>query len=382
MTSPQSNSEEEASKPDFGADAAHRRHASSTRSSAQTGYRQRRRSSEARTVFRFLSAMVVWVLGIAQGNAEQGSEEFTVGMVVWRGCEEACQGFRDYIADRGLPLQIVQYDAAQDAAALDLILHALREDTPDLLVTWGTTVSLSILGRHDEPMRPIDELGVPAVFMIVSQPIESGLVPDYSSSGRQITGVRYLLSEETQLNVARSYLSFERIGVVFNPLERNSTLSVERLGQISADMGFELTAFPVALQADGTPDASSIPGLVDRLAGVGVQAIYQGPDSFMNAHSDALSESALDYGIPVFAAGENPVRYSSALLGVTNSYYVVGQMAAQQAELILFEGRDPASLAITLPPRYAVVINMSSAHSLQLFPPMQLLGVAELIAGQ
>ena len=69
-----------------------------------------------------------------------------VEMVVWRGCEEACRGFIRYFEDRDLPVQIDVMDVNRDRDKLAEVREQIVADQPDLVVTWGTSVSLGIFG--------------------------------------------------------------------------------------------------------------------------------------------------------------------------------------------------------------------------------------------
>ena len=69
-----------------------------------------------------------------------------IHMVVWRGCEEACLGFIRYFEDRDLPVKVTVTDVNRDKTALPQVKQQLIEQRPDLVVTWGTSVSRAILG--------------------------------------------------------------------------------------------------------------------------------------------------------------------------------------------------------------------------------------------
>ena len=61
----------------------------------------------------------------------------------------------------------------QDRRRLAGLVEEVREGQWDLVLTWGTTVSLAALGTLSAPGEP---LGAPAVFANVTDPIGSGLV--------------------------------------------------------------------------------------------------------------------------------------------------------------------------------------------------------------
>jgi putative ABC transport system substrate-binding protein len=304
--------------------------------------------------------------------------QYKITMLVFRGCEAACQGFVDYIKARKIPAAIEILDAATDRQRMLTHIARVRRNKPDLVVTWGTTVSLEALGTYDgvDPAKHI--VDVPAVFMIVSNPVGVRLVPDYQSSGRNVTGTRYVVSEEVQLKVARSYLPFERLAIIYNPQEENSLQSLANLRQQAGSLGFTLIERPVGL-AGGKPDPESLPGLVAEVARAGAQLLYQPPDTFLLLHRAALTGAAVAVDLPVFAAAEVPVRDGQALMGVVNRYYTVGQLSGAQAERILLHKVPPSAIPIEAPRNFSFLVNMPVARALKRYPPMQVLKIADVI---
>ena len=312
-------------------------------------------------------------------SATAQAAPYKVYLVVWRGWEDAAQGFKDYFSTNKIPLELIVRDAGRDKSKLPEFVREIRESSADLVVTWGTSVSLGILGPHRtrEPERYIRK--IPGLFMIVSQPVGCGLVPDFASSKRNITGSRYLVPEQTQLNAARGYLPFKRLAVIYNPTEKNSQINVENLKRLAREESFELLERPLPLDNQGKPIPEAIEPLVQELAAAKPLLLYQGADSFLNVHRDTLTGAALKNGIPVLSAGENPVRRSNALLGIINRYYAVGQLTGLKAREILVDDKDPRTIPITAPKHFSYMINMRVARQLKLYPPMNILKFAEII---
>lgn len=319
------------------------------------------------------------VIGAGEARAQETPQDpYRISMVVFRGCEEACRGFQDFLKSRRVPAEVKVYDAATDSGTIPGFVEEIKRERPDLVVTWGTTTALTVFGPYDavDPAKHITD--IPGVFMIVSQPIQAKVVPDFDSSNRNITGTVYLVPESVQIEAAQTYMDFASIGVVYTPTERNSVINVERLTEEAEKQGITVIAHPVALDAEGKPDPESIAPLIASLAQADVDLIYQGADSFLNINREILTGEAVTHGIPVFAAGEAPVRTAKALMGVVNQYYVVGQLTALKAEQIL-NGADPASLPIEAPRRFSFLINLDVAKTLELYPPMKLIRFAEFI---
>jgi len=260
---------------------------------------------------------------------------------------------------------------------LEEIIGQARTGGWDLVLTWGTTVSLAALGTLSDPREP---LGVPVVFTNVTDPVGSGLVEGTGGSGRAgIAGTLSVVPDDVQINAIRSYRPMRRLGVAYNTDEPNSVTSVERLRALAGPMEFELVEVEIPKNADGRPDPASIPDVIARLADAKVDFVYIGSSSFLLSHVKAFTEAAVAAGLPVAAAGEIPIRQGAGLLGVVSPIFVVVLLAGAQAEKILFSGAVPEELPVAGLKDYAYLINIDTAKRLNLLPPMSLLRNAVIV---
>ncbi len=335
-------------------------------------------SKAARRLLALLGLGLFLVAAAPAGAADAPPvKPFRIYMALWRGWEEAAQGFKDYFTNQNIPVELIIRDAGQDRSKLaEFVAEAKRLDV-DLVFTWGTTVTEDMLGRYDDPDTNSHITKIPAVFAIVSQPL-GGVVPSLTSSARNITGTTYLVPTETQVNLIQSYRPLKRLGVVYNPLERNSLVAIDELTAIGAKLGFTVATAAVDVE-DGKPKPASIPAKVAALKTAGVDFLYIPPDTFLNVNRDILTGAALEMSIPTFAAGENPVLTSKALLGGVYRYYTVGQLTAYKAEQILVHKVKPQDIPIDAPKRLSIILNMAVVRQLGLYPPMKLLGLAEIV---
>lgn len=332
-------------------------------------------------VARLACVLLALVLAAAPAPAaETGVPQrpYRIYMALYRGWEEAAQGFKDYFTNQNIPVELIVRDAGQDRDKIKGFAAEAKTLGVDLVFTWGTSVTQEMLGPWDAPDPTRHITDIPAVFAIVSQPVGAKVVPNLVSSGRNITGTSYLVPVETQLSLIQSYRAFSRLGMVYNPLEKNSLVAIEELTTQGRAMGFELTAVPVDV-IDGKPSPASIPAKVAEVKEAGVDFLYIPPDTFLNVNRDLLTEAALERKLPTFAAAENPVLTSKAMFGGVYRYYTVGQLTAYKAEQILVHGKKPADIPIDAPKRLSIIINMPVVRALGFYPPMNLLGVAEVI---
>lgn len=327
-------------------------------------------------LFAILAAVLLIPLVAARAEAAD-----KVMVVTWRGCEEACKGFRDYLAEKHIPAEVVIRDAAQDETALPGILAEARESQVDLIVTWGTTVTKGIAGTLADMDDPAFNHEIPQVFMIVADPVGAGIVKSLDTTGRpKVTGTYNRVPEEVNIQTIRSYdPGFDHLGLLYNSNEDNSVLKRDELESLSATMGFEFTAVELPLRADGNPHVEDIPGRLAELKAAGVDFVYLGSSSFLQKAGDVFTSAAVEADLPVLSPYERLARESHALMSVAARYYEVGRLAGSQAEKILTGGTAAGDLPVARMRNFAVVINLDVAKKLDLFPPIGLLQVAETV---
>jgi len=332
------------------------------------------------TLFKASAVLIVsFVLWAASAVA---AGPYTVYMAVWRGCEEACKGFQEYFQAEKIDVNIVIRNAQRDKSRLPGFVHEAKQLGTDLVVTWGTSVTVGMVGTLDDhdPERHIAD--IPVVFMIVADPIGAGIIKSYASSGRSnITGTRNRVPEEVQMKAIRSYRYFKRLGILYNRNELNSVLNLNKIRKLAKEMRFDLFERAVDLDENGKPIIASVPLKISELKKREVEFLYVGSSSFLMRNSDYVTKAALDQGVPLVSAYEAMAKKSNALLAVASRYYSVGKLAGFQARHILIDKRKPIDLPVLNLSRYSYVVNMDTARKLQMYPPIMVLRYAEVVHG-
>jgi len=307
--------------------------------------------------------------------------QYKIMVVTWRGCEEACQGFQDYLVEHGVDSQFIFQDAQKKSDSLLESLAEARDKKVDLILTWGTSVTKGIVGTLADLDNPQLNHDIPNVFTIVADPVGAGIVESLDHTGRpNVTGTYNRVPEETIIETIRSYLpDFKHLGMLYNVDEKNSLLKRDEVAALTGPMDFELTALELPLDGSGKPQVNDIAAKMAELKAAGVDFIYLGSSSFLRDNEDAFTGAAVENGIPILSPYENLVRESQALISVAARYYDVGHLAGQQAEKILVGKVAPGDLPVLRMTNFAVVINMDVARKLKLFPPLDLLQVAETV---
>ncbi len=304
---------------------------------------------------------------------------YTVFMVLWRGETQVEEGFRKHIKDHHLPFKLIVRNIDRDPAKLPEIRAEIVRTKPDLVYSWGTTITLALVGEYDNTQGVQYITKIPVVFVMVTYPTGSRIVASYEKPRPNVTGVMPSVPLESQIKAMQAYRPVRRLAVIYNALESNSVINIQELKKLSTRLDFELIERRVPLDKDGRPDASTIPRLVAELAIREPQFLYIGPDNFVGEHRDRIAEEAMRYGLPAFTATELELFNGKALLGLVARYKSLGQLAGYMIERILIQKVSPADIPIQRLTRFTYGVRMSIARKVGIFPPMNVLDYAEII---
>ncbi len=304
---------------------------------------------------------------------------FRIYMILYRGETAVEKGFRDYLAQHKLPVELIVRNIAQDTQQIPKLVDEARSMNVDLIYTWGTPITLAVVGNYKERSAQQHVTDIPILFTMVSSPEASGLVISRNAPGRNFTGVVHVVPLEQQLGAIRAYLPLRRMAVIYNPAEINSRLNVNELHRAAAHDKFELIELAIPLDSHGKPIAATLPALVNEIARQKPDVLYLRPDTFIAANRKVFTAAALEARLPIFAATEVALRDGQALFGLVSRYENVGQLAGRKAEQILIEKRAPQDLPIDTLVRFSYVVNMTVAKKLDLYPPLKVANYAEII---
>ena len=321
---------------------------------------------------------VIFLFFAVASPAFAADGRFTVMMLLFRGITPAEQGFMDYLKER-LPVDFVIRDAEGKGARIAEHVAEAKRLRPDLIYAFGTSVTLAAVGAEGkiDPARHITD--IPVVFNIVADPIGSGLAKAFLPTGRNLTGVSHLVPIPDQIKTIRRFKPVKLVGVIYNPHEANSMLSVEELRRMAIEFEFGMTEAPLQIPRGQQPTAQDIETAMAALLAVKPDIVYLPSDSSLIRQAAVITEVALNADIAVFSATEDPVRKAGALAGLVSNYYNAGTFAAHKAEQILRKSTTAEKTPIETLQRFSLVVNMRAARRLGIFPPMDLIKIAELL---
>jgi ABC-type uncharacterized transport system substrate-binding protein len=315
---------------------------------------------------------------LARAAAAAG-KPFRIYAITFRGMTDVEKGFSEYFSSRKIPVQITYRDMNREPNRLAVFLDEIRATRPDLIYTWGTSVTLGVVGPYDAVVPGQHITDIPVVFTLVAAPTLAKIVQDMHAPGRNVTGVTHVGPTAAQIRAMAAYRPFQTLGVLYTPTERNSVVVIDEIRRLGQEGGFRLVDRPFHLDAHQKPTAEGASELVHELKGAGAQWLYLPPDSFLGTLAEGIIiPAAMDLGLPTFASTEQLMQ-AGALSGLVSRYYSVGQFTAHKAEQILVGKQSPASIPVEALQRFSYQIRMPAARRLNLPPPLPMLSYAELI---
>lgn len=262
--------------------------------------------------------------------------------------DAAQQGFASVIGSQ--PRQVC-YSLTGEGAVTRRVIAQIKSERPDVVLALGTEAATQV-GM---------QLGsIPAVFAMVVDPVQSGLVSNPARPGGNMTGVTLAVpASETIQALRRALPNARRVGAIYDPTQ--SQRLVHEMGDAARSVGLQVTSRVVRSAAEVPRAAEELRGKVDALYAQ-VDATVYSPQS-----AKFVLLFALRNRIPVVGFSAN-LAEAGALLAVYPDYTDVGRQAGYLAQRIL-AGEAAGSIAVAAPRKALLAINLSVERTLGLTVP-------------
>ena len=234
---------------------------------------------------------------------------------------------------------------------------------PDVLMA-NTFTSLAVLRNATRE--------IPIVFVMVSDPVSTGLVASMTRPGGNITGFTPFepslggkwvdLLKEIAPRLARA-------AVMFNPDTAPNAQAFLQSAQVAA------SALQVSMSPTPVHDDSEIGRSIAELAQGPASGVIIVPDVFTAARFRLIVTAAERSRVPVIA----PYRYFTAAGGIASYGVNIADEHRRAAVYIdrILRGEKPGALPVQLPTKFELVINLKAAKALGLDVPPTLLARAD-----
>jgi len=286
------------------------------------------------------------------------SKNLKIAMILWRGETDGEKGFKDGLEVLGYAVDYTTMNAGQDRKELGRILREELEpkiNDFDYIYTFGTTAS--------QMTRDFVKDRVPQIFNIVADPVGAGIVRSMEASGGNISGTSNGIPMPLQIETALKIIQFKRLGLLFNPREKNSMVERQKLYDIAAKFHFEV----VDLRSPPAQDVleQNLRELIDK--SVVVDAVYLATDSFIVSNAKLVGSKLIEAKIKSFCSIQSYVD-NGALMGVVSDYYQLGKASASIVDRHK-KGEKLHNISIEITRDPTLVINKTTANLLNITIP-------------
>ncbi|MDY0185315.1 MAG: ABC transporter substrate-binding protein [Desulfuromonadaceae bacterium] len=262
---------------------------------------------------------------------EPPMEVALVNIVNTASLDAAIAGLWDGLAQMGLKQErdyvVRMYNAQGDMTQVSQILDQVAQQQPDVLITVSTPVFVAAAKRN---------FNFPLVFTVASDPAKLGLF--LKGCPPNITGVHDDPPVDAVLQMARRHDPvLTAVGIVYNPAEMNSMLSVKKLRIAGREQNVEILESSVST-------ASDLPMATQALIQRGARGIILSADNLATGGFAAIHKVAKGADIPVYTTDTSLMQHgASGAIG--DSYFAWGRQSGQLAARVL-AGVSPADLPI------------------------------------
>jgi ABC-type uncharacterized transport system substrate-binding protein len=272
----------------------------------------------SRQALMLVIALLTTFVGHSSVPPSAHAKDLKVAMILWRGETEAEKGFQDGLKRLGYSVRYTVWNAGQERNELGRLLR--EELKPklkqfDYIYTFGTTAS--------QATRTIVNDEVPQIFNIVADPVGAGIVQSMESPGGNISGASNQVSLQLQIETALKIMPVKRLGLLFNPREKNSMLIREKLSKIAQQLHIGL----VDLRSPPAQDMLNANLRKLHNGSMVVDAVYLPQDSFLVSQAKLIGAELKAAKVKSIASIKEYVD-DGALMGVVPDYYDLGKAAA------------------------------------------------------
>lgn len=305
----------------------------------------------------FLALSLIGLLASLSPGESSGAEHpFRIGIVL-PGSQLAAsiEGLKRGMREQGYTderdIAYLLHNTGSDKAKIIEATRSLLADNVDLIYTV-TNTALAEVG----PLAAASK--TPVVFGSAAGPVESGLIPAYSTPGTYITGVTSGSIEltEKRLEVLREIFPRMKKVAMFVDITADSAKTAAEVARMAAArFGFVLREMRVRNKEESLQAA-------EKLSRVEAEALFVLPGLANTSAVAELAAKARQKRLP-FAAYQIEHVKAGALLSYGSSYFLQGKQSARLVSRIL-RGTPAHQLPIERPESYELILNLETAKAI------------------
>lgn len=212
---------------------------------------------------------------------------------------------------------------------------------------------------------------IPIVFVIVADPVGSGLAESLAHPGRNLTGMSNVTEDLTAKRVQifkEAVPQMKRMGLIVHPGGQSPQRVFDEYGAAAKSLGIET----VVLEAQ-TP--SDLDAAMERASAQRLDAVATAPDSMIFNSRSRLGDLALRYRLPYMGANLDAVT-AGALLAYGPNHADIFRRSAAVVDKII-KGEKPGDIPIQQPVTFNLRLNLLTARKIGLSIPSLIVARAD-----
>jgi len=216
---------------------------------------------------------------------------------------------------------------------------------------------------------------VPIVFLVVGDPVATGLVASLARPGGNLTGVAVATPEQAEKRLAlltQAAPEASRIAVLWNPDDRQTNRELDATKALATRQGLQIQ--PLEVRSAGEFAHAFEEATRERAAAM---SIITTP--FIVLNQRRLAELALKHRLPAIF-WDGAFARLGGLMAFGPSERDIAMRTATAVSKVL-KGARPGELPVEQPTRNELVINLNTARALRLNIPKALVAQADVVIG-
>jgi putative ABC transport system substrate-binding protein len=313
-----------------------------------------------------ISAVLLGMVLAACGDEK--TKTYTVGVInVLPTLDENLAGFKEGMTElgyiEGKNIRYVYDGPTTDMRKLSAAAQTLLAAKVDLILSITTPATRAV-------KQATAGMGLPVVFVTVTDPLGAGIVDSMQHPGGNVTGVAFGIQEERRLEwLLRIAPETRHIYVPFNPKDQSPVLALKMVRNAAAKLGVELVTREVHDPETLDDAVLNIPAEAD--------AVFLLPDSLVATRLTDMVATANKRNLPTSSSNVMTVTKRHVLTSFGFDQHLSGKQAARLADQI-FKGARPADLPVEMAEFY-LAINLRVAKTIGLAIADEILRQADVV---
>ena len=272
--------------------------------------------------------------------------------------QDAINGFKAEMAkngyEEGRNVRYVMADANFSPAMIPQVLNQIEANKPAVILTVTTPVSQAAI-------TSVSNKSLPLVFLLISDPITAGLVPNWQQGGTRFVGSASAMDYDAVLEFSKQmFPGAKSFGVMYSPGEANDVVAIRQIEEAAKRASIKLKAVSVDAPVD-------VPQRAQMLADV--DFIYAIGSNLVQSAMPAVTSVADRHRIPILSAETDFIKKGLVTVSYAASYPLQGASAAKLA-VELLKGKKTTELAPIKPGRADYMAIISRKKMAQLGKPI------------